>query len=143
MTVTNIWLRDIDRVESAVTEGLHLAEKMSMALWSAWGRIYLGWVLDKRSQPGALEAKELLAGYGKSWCWVCRRVAPTAIAGNASFFAGQGIEIPSAAATLMSARSGTCSRGITASDTRLVLAISPLTTSISRQPPVGLGARAT
>jgi hypothetical protein len=37
VTLTNIWLRDVDRVETAAREVLELAERMSLGLWQAWG----------------------------------------------------------------------------------------------------------
>ena len=45
-SLTNIWLRRPDRVESAAREMLRLAEERSLALWHAWALICLGWALS-------------------------------------------------------------------------------------------------
>ena len=57
---TNIWLRDVDRVEAAAREALRFAAEMSLALWQAWARMHLGWALAERGAPEALA--ELEAG---------------------------------------------------------------------------------
>jgi class 3 adenylate cyclase/predicted ATPase len=59
VALTNIWLRDVDRVETAARESLQLAAKMSLALWQAWGRVHLGWALVQRGGPEALAEMEL------------------------------------------------------------------------------------
>jgi tetratricopeptide (TPR) repeat protein len=64
VTQTNIWLRDLDRVEAAAREALRFAAEMSLALWQAWARIYLGWALAERGTPEALA--ELEAGLEES-----------------------------------------------------------------------------
>ncbi|GAB5468207.1 MAG: AAA family ATPase [Rhodospirillales bacterium] len=51
ISLTNIWLGDVDRVREAAEETVRLAEEKSLALWDAWGRIYLGWALS-REVPG-------------------------------------------------------------------------------------------
>jgi class 3 adenylate cyclase/predicted ATPase len=53
VTLTNIWLRDESRVQSAARDILRLSEEKSLALWSAWGQIHLGWA---RSEAGECEA---------------------------------------------------------------------------------------
>ena len=59
-SLTNFWLRQPDRVESAAREALRLAEDNSMALYHAWAQIHLGWAL---SQLGtAPELDEIEAG---------------------------------------------------------------------------------
>jgi predicted ATPase/adenylylsulfate kinase-like enzyme len=59
VALTNIWLRDVDRVEMAARESLQLAAKMSLALWQTWGRVHLGWALAQRGGPEALAEMEL------------------------------------------------------------------------------------
>jgi class 3 adenylate cyclase len=59
VSLTNIWLRDVDRVESSARESLQLSTEMSLALWQAWSRIHLGWVLAERASPNALAELEL------------------------------------------------------------------------------------
>ena len=54
VTLTNIWLRNVDRVESAANEALELAEKMSLALWGAWASSHRAWALSERGDPAAL-----------------------------------------------------------------------------------------
>jgi predicted ATPase len=60
VALTNIWLRDADRVESAATESLQRSSEMSLGLWKAWGPIHLGWALAERAGSDALV--ELEAG---------------------------------------------------------------------------------
>jgi class 3 adenylate cyclase/predicted ATPase len=64
VAVTGIWLRNVDRVETAARDSLQLAAKMSLALWQAWGRIHLGWAMAERGAPEALT--ELAAGLEES-----------------------------------------------------------------------------
>jgi class 3 adenylate cyclase/predicted ATPase len=54
-TMTNIWLRRPEHVESAAREAIRLAEEMSLALWHAWGRIHLGWALSQQDAARGLE----------------------------------------------------------------------------------------
>ncbi len=54
VTLTNIWLRNVDSVESAANEALDLADKMSLALWGAWARSHRAWALSERGDPAAL-----------------------------------------------------------------------------------------
>jgi tetratricopeptide (TPR) repeat protein len=60
VTITNIWLRRPDRVETAAREGVRFAEEMSLALWHAFGLIHLGWALSQ--QGTALGLDEIEAG---------------------------------------------------------------------------------
>lgn len=60
VTMTNIWSRDVVRVEASTAELLRLAKDKSLALWNAIGRIHFGWALAERGHPNALE--ELEAG---------------------------------------------------------------------------------
>jgi class 3 adenylate cyclase/tetratricopeptide (TPR) repeat protein len=60
VTITNIWLRRPDRVETAAREGVQFAEEMSLALWHAFGLIHLGWALSQ--QGTALGLDEIEAG---------------------------------------------------------------------------------
>ena len=63
-TMTNIWLRRPEQVEKAAREALQLAEEMGLALWHAWGRIYLGWALSQ--QDAALGLDEIEAGLSEA-----------------------------------------------------------------------------
>jgi predicted ATPase/class 3 adenylate cyclase len=54
VSLTNIWLRDVDTVESAANEALALADKMSLALWGAWARSHRAWALSERGDRAAL-----------------------------------------------------------------------------------------
>jgi predicted ATPase len=74
VALTNIWLRDVDRVQTVAREALQLAEKMSLALWQAWGRIQLGWALAERARPEALA--ELEAGLEEASQIGARRLEP-------------------------------------------------------------------
>ncbi|MES0881085.1 ATP-binding protein [Roseibium sp. SCP14] len=58
--LTNIWLGDVNRVRQAAEETVRLDEEKSLALWGAWGRIYLGWALSK-GVPGE-GVEQLLSG---------------------------------------------------------------------------------
>jgi hypothetical protein len=60
VTITNIWLRRPDRVETAAREGVRFSEEMSLALWHAFGLIHLGWALSQ--QGTALGLHEIEAG---------------------------------------------------------------------------------
>jgi len=64
VSITNLWLRRPDRVESAARETLQMAEEMSLALWHAWGRIYLGASLHYQGDASGLE--ELEAGLAET-----------------------------------------------------------------------------
>jgi class 3 adenylate cyclase/predicted ATPase len=54
VSLTNLWLRDNDKVEAAANEALELAEKMSLALWGVWGRVHRAWALGERGDTAAL-----------------------------------------------------------------------------------------
>ncbi|MEX3011521.1 adenylate/guanylate cyclase domain-containing protein [Hoeflea sp. TYP-13] len=58
--LTNIWLGDFNRVREAAEETLSLSEEKSLALWDAWGRIYLGWAVSKDVPGDGIE--HLLSG---------------------------------------------------------------------------------
>ena len=60
VSLTNIWRRDLARVEDAATEIVKLSEEKSLELWDAWGRIYLAWVRLQRDDQDAL--KDIEAG---------------------------------------------------------------------------------
>jgi class 3 adenylate cyclase/predicted ATPase len=68
--LTNIWLRQPERVERAARETLRLAEERSLALWHAWALICLGWALSQQEaargldsiETGLREAHEIGAG---------------------------------------------------------------------------------
>ena len=53
VTLTNIWLRDVDRVEASTTKSLRMSTQMSLALWKAWAQIHSGWALGERSRREA------------------------------------------------------------------------------------------
>ena len=69
-TMTNIWLRQPDRVEAAAREALRLAEEMTLPLWHAWASIHLGWALSQQGaapgldeiEAGLREARQIGAG---------------------------------------------------------------------------------
>jgi class 3 adenylate cyclase/tetratricopeptide (TPR) repeat protein len=69
-TMTNIWLRRPEPVESAAREAIRLADEMTLALWNAWGRIHLGWALSQHDavlglediEAGLREAHQIGAG---------------------------------------------------------------------------------
>jgi len=54
VTLTNIWSRDVARVEACTEETLRLAKEKSLGLWNALGRIHFGWALAERSHSDAL-----------------------------------------------------------------------------------------
>jgi len=54
-TMTNIWLRRPQQVESAAHESLRLAEEMTLPLWHAWSRIHLGWALSQQDAAHGLD----------------------------------------------------------------------------------------
>ena len=58
VSLTNIWRRDLDRVEAAATEIVKLSEEKSLVLWDTWGRIYLTWVRLQRGDGRALPDME-------------------------------------------------------------------------------------
>ena len=68
--LTNIWSRDVARVEAWTAESLRLAKDKSLELWKAYGRIHFGWALSERGHPDALaeieagldEARRIKAG---------------------------------------------------------------------------------
>jgi class 3 adenylate cyclase/predicted ATPase len=70
VTITNIWLRRPERVETAAREGVRFAEEMSLALWHAFGLIHLGWALSQQDtapgldeiEAGLREAQQIGAG---------------------------------------------------------------------------------
>jgi class 3 adenylate cyclase/predicted ATPase len=70
VTLVNIWLGRPDVVEEAAREALALSEKMSLALWHAWGLVHLGWSVGQREpeeglvhfEAGLREAKAIGAG---------------------------------------------------------------------------------
>jgi class 3 adenylate cyclase/tetratricopeptide (TPR) repeat protein len=74
VALTNIWLRDVERVESAARESLQLAEKMSLALWQVWGRIHLGWAMADTAGPEGLA--QLEAGVEEASRMGVRRLEP-------------------------------------------------------------------
>lgn len=43
VALTNIWLRDAERVRQAALESIQLSEEKSLSLWDTWGRVQLGW----------------------------------------------------------------------------------------------------
>ena len=57
VSLTSIWLGDVDRVQTIARESLRLAEEKSLALWDAWGRIHSGWALAQngRTEEGLVE----------------------------------------------------------------------------------------
>ena len=57
-TMTNIWLRQPDRVEAAAREARRLAEEMTLPLWHAWASIHLGWALSQRGAAPGLDEIE-------------------------------------------------------------------------------------
>ena len=57
-SLTNFWLRQPDRVESAAREALRLAEDNSMALYHAWAQIHLGWALSQLGTAPGLDEIE-------------------------------------------------------------------------------------
>ena len=59
-TMTNVWLRRTEQVESAAREAIRLAEEVTQALWHAWSRIHLGWALSQLD--AALGLAEIEAG---------------------------------------------------------------------------------
>ena len=59
VTLTNIWLRDANRVESAATELRRLSTEISLELWQVWSWIHLGWALAERASPDGLAELEL------------------------------------------------------------------------------------
>jgi class 3 adenylate cyclase len=59
VTLTNIWLRDANRVETAATELLQLSTELSLELWQAWSRIHLGWALYEKANTQGLAELEL------------------------------------------------------------------------------------
>lgn len=59
VTITNIWLRRPDRVETAAREGVRIAEEVSLALWHAFGLIHLGWALSQQGTALGLDEIEL------------------------------------------------------------------------------------
>lgn len=64
VSLLNIWLRRVERVESAAREALRLSEDNSMALWHAWGLIHLGWALSQLGTASGLD--EIEAGLGEA-----------------------------------------------------------------------------
>ena len=70
VSLTNVWLRQPGRVEIAAREAVRLSEEMSIALWHAWGKIYLGWALSQQEsargldeiEAGLREAQQMGAG---------------------------------------------------------------------------------
>ena len=66
MTVSNIWLRRADRVESSAREAREFSERMSLALWHAISQIYLGWALSQQGKASGLEEIEAgMRAYGR------------------------------------------------------------------------------
>ena len=53
VAITNIWLRDIERVQQAALESIQLSEEKSLSLWDTWGRVHLGWVGMQRGGADA------------------------------------------------------------------------------------------
>ncbi len=51
---TNHWLRRPERIEQAAREAVQLAEQMSLALWHAWGRMFLGAALFRQGDPSGI-----------------------------------------------------------------------------------------
>ncbi len=58
VTLTNIWLRDVSRVEAAAREVIRFSEEKSLALWNAWGRIHLGWARSETEEREGLDQME-------------------------------------------------------------------------------------
>ena len=58
VSLTNIWRRDLARVEEAATEIVKLSEEKSLELWDTWGRIYLAWATLQRGDRDALKVME-------------------------------------------------------------------------------------
>jgi class 3 adenylate cyclase/tetratricopeptide (TPR) repeat protein len=58
VSLTNIWRRDLARVEEAATEVVKVSEEKSLELWDTWGRIYLAWVRLQRGDRNALKDME-------------------------------------------------------------------------------------
>jgi class 3 adenylate cyclase/predicted ATPase len=89
VSLTSMWLGDVDRVETAAREALDLAARMSLALWHAWGRIHLGWALAERGAPDGLT--ELEAGLEEARRIGARRLEPfhLGLAADARSRAGQ------------------------------------------------------
>jgi predicted ATPase len=58
VSLTNIWRRDLGRVEEAATQVIELSEEKSLELWATWGRIYLSWVRLQRGEGNALKDME-------------------------------------------------------------------------------------
>jgi class 3 adenylate cyclase/tetratricopeptide (TPR) repeat protein len=88
-TMTNIWLRRAEQVESAAREAIRLAEEMTLALWHAWSRIHLGWALSQRD--AALGLAEIEAGLREAALIGAGRYEPfhLGIAADASVRAGR------------------------------------------------------
>jgi adenylate cyclase len=63
-TMTNIWLRQAEQVESAAREAIRLAEEMTLPLWHAWSHIHLGWALSQ--MDAALGLPEIEAGLSEA-----------------------------------------------------------------------------
>ncbi len=60
ISITNIWLGNAKRVKEAAQEALRLAEEKSLALWDAWGQVYLGWALFQEDPRAGFD--ELMTG---------------------------------------------------------------------------------
>ena len=58
VNVPNIWMRRLDKVESAARETIRHAEEMSLGFWHAWGLVYLGWALSQQGKASGIEEIE-------------------------------------------------------------------------------------
>jgi predicted ATPase len=55
---TNIWLRNVARVQEAAEESLRLSEEKSLSLWEVLSRVYLAWVRLQHGDRGGLQEME-------------------------------------------------------------------------------------
>lgn len=88
VSITNLWLRRPDQVELAARKAIQMAEEMSLALWHAWGRVYLGASLYLQGDASGLG--ELEAGLDETHRNGAMRFDPLHLSIAAEAYAGLG-----------------------------------------------------